>query len=324
MVYDAGRLRVVLFGGLIDSLGNAHDETWEWNGEQLRWANATPPVSPPARYAHAMVYDAARRVVVLFGGRTSPNTPDSELNDTWIYDGLTWTQLFPADDVPQRRSGHVMVYDTLRQETVLFGGRIGDTFLGDTWIWDGTSWTQRTPATSPPPREYAAMAYNEECTNAVLFGGRADTLLNDTWVWDGSDWVDGTGLFTNPSPRYGSAIAFDVQRRGILMHGGYVDATTITNEMWFAHACTRDIWSPDVALKLEPRAHAAMAFDGVSGYSLLFGGLAPGGTRRNDSWINKIWCLPAASTWGLVCLGLLLLAAGSVVMRRSRMAAVRF
>jgi len=323
MVYDAGWNSVVLFGGLTDSLGNASDQTWAWDGELLRWSNATPAVSPSARYGHAMAYDAARGVVVLFGGRTSPNTPDSELNDTWIYDGGTWIQLFPAGDVPQRRSGHVMIYDTLRQETVLFGGRIGDTFLDDTWVWDGMSWTQLTPATSPSPREYAAMAYNEDCMKAVLFGGRADTPLGDTWTWNGTDWVDITGSYWGLPPTYGSAMAYDSQRGGILLHGGYVDVDIMTDAMWFAPGCAPDPWRPDVGWELGERVHAAMAFDGASGYTLLFGGLEPGGTRRNDSWINKIWCVPAASTWGLVCLGLLLLTAGSIVMRRSRTAAVR-
>ena len=96
MVYDTARGVIVLFGGqrqarpagslqleVIETL----NDTWEFDGEV--WYEVSPRHMPPARYGHAMVYDEARGVVVLFGGIAADGT---YLNDTWEYDGVTWTQ----------------------------------------------------------------------------------------------------------------------------------------------------------------------------------------------------------------------------------------
>ena len=52
----------------------------------MTWLHVTPAASPPTRVNHAMVYDAARGRVVLFGG---DNTINGYLVDTWTYDGTT-------------------------------------------------------------------------------------------------------------------------------------------------------------------------------------------------------------------------------------------
>jgi hypothetical protein len=108
-----------------------------------RCANRWVPTSIPARFNHAMAYDAARQRVVLFGG-------GGTLSDTWEWDGVTWTHRTPAAS-PPARGGHAMAWDAARQRVVLFGGYAND-FLSDTWEWDGVTWTQRTPATSPAAR----------------------------------------------------------------------------------------------------------------------------------------------------------------------------
>jgi hypothetical protein len=56
---------------------------------------------PPSRHGHAMVYDAVRQRVVLFDGDVFAT---SYFNDTWEYDGTTWTQRTPAT-APSERTG---------------------------------------------------------------------------------------------------------------------------------------------------------------------------------------------------------------------------
>src|SRR5262245_13885524 len=46
---------------------------------------------PSARFYHAMVYDSARRVTVMFGGQTNLNGI-FPFNDLWEWDGARWTQ----------------------------------------------------------------------------------------------------------------------------------------------------------------------------------------------------------------------------------------
>lgn len=106
-------------------------------GAQM-WVQRTPSVSPPARANPGMVYDSDRCRVVLFGGRDP--TIGKDYDDTWEYDGNTWT-LVPTADKPSGRHGHVMAYDSHRKRTVLFGGGTIDAIRqGDTWEYDGCNW----------------------------------------------------------------------------------------------------------------------------------------------------------------------------------------
>jgi len=314
MAYDSRREVTVLFGGLIDSSGNAQDQTWVWNGAVKKWAQA-PWTSPSPRYAHAMAYDVARGVVVLFGGGASPEAPGNELNDTWLYGETGWTQAFPQGDIPGRRLGHVMAYDATREETVLFGGRVGDTILGDTWVWDGVAWTLRA-ASGPLPREYAAMAYEPACGTTLLFGGLGDSRFGDTWRWDGAAWVDVTVAGGGPSPRYGSALAYDAMQSGLWLYGGNTEVDGNVGETWVLSGCSGGYGWQTPGPNPGRRVHSAMVFDAPSEHLLLFGGLAGPDDRRSDTWLNKIVCIPATSTWGLAGLGLLIVIAATLQLRR--------
>ena len=48
--------------------------------------------------------------------------PTANLNDTWLFDGVHWSQLTPAT-TPPARWAHQMVYDSRRARIVTFGGR---------------------------------------------------------------------------------------------------------------------------------------------------------------------------------------------------------
>jgi hypothetical protein len=132
---------------------------------------------PTARSGHALAYDSARGVTVLFGGYDG----SSRLHDTWEWDGTDWTQRSPAIE-PTSRTSHALAYDSARGVTVLFGGHNGSTYLDDTWEWDGTDWTQRFPANKPVARSGHALAYDSAREQTVLFGGYGDFMdLGDTW-----------------------------------------------------------------------------------------------------------------------------------------------
>src|SRR6185295_11014076 len=76
---------------------------------------------PSPRLGHAMVYDSARNVVVLFGGRLDPQTTSGAISaETWEFDGTRWR--FRTGDGPLGRFDHAMAYDSDRHVTVLFGG----------------------------------------------------------------------------------------------------------------------------------------------------------------------------------------------------------
>src|SRR2546421_3913504 len=221
MAYDAARSQVVLFGGL--PAGDLSGETWTWDGHA--WTERHPTVTPPPRQFAAMVYDAAHRVVVLFGGQTvSPITPI--LNDTWTWDGTTWTQQHPARS-PASRISTAITYDAARERVVLFGGDSGQGQqfsggYGDTWTWDGANWLQASAGTSPPGRTGAALAYDAAVGKSVLFGGLSGpqaALMNDTWTWDGAHWAQ-QRLAGSPPPRQAGSMVYDVARRIVVLYGG--------------------------------------------------------------------------------------------------------
>ena len=96
MAYDQARGELVLFSGSDGKSSTYLDDTWTWNGKA--WAQVHPPKSPAGRQQATMAYDAARKVVVLFGGlgSTQSNRPVSvNLNDTWTWDGRAWTEHRP-------------------------------------------------------------------------------------------------------------------------------------------------------------------------------------------------------------------------------------
>src|ERR1051326_5430903 len=97
-----------------------------------------------------MAYDAAHGQTVLFGGYT--NIGFGLFNDTWVWDGASWTQKSPANS-PTPRAAYAMAYDAARGQVVLFGGQDAlNHFVNDTWVWDGTTWAQKSPANSPKAR----------------------------------------------------------------------------------------------------------------------------------------------------------------------------
>ena len=113
-----------------------------WNG--TNWTQKSPATSPPARFSHAMAYDAAHGQVVLFGGEGNSGL----LSDTWVWDGANWTQKSPATSPPARFS-HAMAYDAAHGQVVLLGGYAYSGYLSDTWVWDGANWTQESPCHQP-------------------------------------------------------------------------------------------------------------------------------------------------------------------------------
>ena len=219
LAYDSNRDVTVLFSGAISS-GWAND-TWEWNG--INWSHRSGS-GPIGREMHAMAFDKARGEVVLFGGGRTGVTW-TEYNDTWVWNGSTWTQKFPSSS-PDARIGHAMAYDSTRNVVVLFGGAAASTtFFNDVWEWNGSNWSKKSPSSSPSPRYMSALAYDSARRLTVLFAGRhfSGTFLNDTWEWNGTNWfqVNPSG----PRTRRDHAVAYDGKHKGVVLFGGY-DWTT--------------------------------------------------------------------------------------------------
>lgn len=247
-----------------------------------RCANRWVPTSVPARYSHSIAYDQARQRVVLFGGH---GTNNRSLDDTWEWDGRTWTQLLPANS-PEGRELAGMVYDPRRQRIVLFGGWSVQTqsVLGDTWEWDGRNWTRAPTQDAPTARAGVLMAWDSARQRVLLFGGHwRNDFSDETWSWDGSVWRL-LQPANSPPPRMNGTIAYDSARQRVVLHGGR-NANNIgdRNDTWEWDGSR---WVERQPLHVPPaRAGATLVYDARNRTTVLFGGHHANGYTLGDTWL---------------------------------------
>ena len=136
------------------------------------------------RVESAMVWDTARRVFVLHGGR---NRAWDLLAETWEWspDDAEWSRVVDAAHPnPGKRTSHAMVWDSTRERMLLFGG-YNEVPLNDTWTYDArtTGWARLQTTGNPPARSQHGMVYDSDRDEILLFGGRDSKIqpLNDTW-----------------------------------------------------------------------------------------------------------------------------------------------
>src|SRR5206468_4769737 len=74
-------------------------------------AKKVPAMHPSGRIWHAVTFDASHAEVLLFGGRLG--FFPSDFDDTWVWDGVNWTERFPATSPPPM-GGHALAYSAIR------------------------------------------------------------------------------------------------------------------------------------------------------------------------------------------------------------------
>ncbi|MFN2545181.1 MAG: kelch repeat-containing protein [Actinomycetota bacterium] len=206
MAYDPSTHQVVAFGGCCHADGNGWGDTWIWDG--ATWTEQEPADGPSGRFGASMAYDPTLGEVVLFGGVNAlPNSAAADtpslLNDTWAWDGSSWTELHPAHTPPGREMAS-MAYDPSMTNLVLFGGCVdvdypticpgrtiaGQAALGDTWTWDGADWTESDDQVAPAARDGALAVEGDATHRMLVFGGQGNegtgsyggNFLRDTWT----------------------------------------------------------------------------------------------------------------------------------------------
>ena len=237
---------------------------------QVAWTPLNQLVRPGDRHGHAMAYDLARGVTVLFGGADRTVV----FGDTWTFDGAAWTQRGVTGPAP--RVGHTMVYDAQRQVVVLFGGYVvgSPSPSNETWEWNGSRWTLRTSPTSPPGRSRAASAPWPALGGVLIHGGYPIDGTPHFWLWNGIDWRDLTRVDT---PRDAShAMAYHPGLHRLLVQGPSVVATWDGNS-WSA--------TDDSAGR---RTQGRLVYDPVHERIVSFGGY-PGTGYQNPDEETWVW-----------------------------------
>ena len=197
-----------------------------------------------------------------------------------------WMQQSPATS-PPARGGSAMVYDSLRHQTVLFGGQNASSVaLNDTWVYDGTTWKLLSPVTSPPARLWHTMAFDAATGNTVLFGGCTSntcaTYLGDTWLWNGTNWSLAEPE-ASPSPRQAPAMAYDPDNSGVVLFGGSNSPGSALADTWVWDGFG-STWNAFETAPVPGRVFSAASYDAVNKEVVMFGG-STGSTALSDTWL---------------------------------------
>ncbi|MBP1157328.1 MULTISPECIES: cadherin-like beta sandwich domain-containing protein [unclassified Paenibacillus] len=152
------------------------------------------------------------------------------------------------------------------------------------------TWERITLNLAPDARQAAAMAYDENAGNAVMFGGQGNTsLLDDTWIWVGDQKTWHEELLNaapKPSKRKGAVMAYDTVSQKVLLFGGEGESGVL-NDTWLWNGQAAQ-WEQVTGLTASPpaRAGAQLAFDGRQ--LVLFGGYTGSGNAKlplGDTWL---------------------------------------
>lgn len=270
---------VLLFGGTASFAPN--NQTWQYDG--ATWTQLLPATAPTARLLASLVHDSARNRFVLYGGWGSALSIGTASNQTWEFDGTTWTQMAPTASPPGLWK-HGACFDSGRNRVVVYGGALNGFPIAEnaTWEYSGTTWTQVATAANPGPLERPAMCYAQTLGRTVLFGGIDPQTggTSATWFYDGANWQQVLVAGPQPSVRTGARMVFD-NARGVCVLTGGMDPVN--------GAARNDTWEFDgTAWTQLPGAFApgrdfGLAYDPVRRFVVRHGGIA-GAVTNGETW----------------------------------------
>ncbi len=212
---------VVLYGGSAAFGSAGLPDAWIF--ADGTWTQLCASCPPGARLGPAMAGGGpGGDQVLLFGGASDfSGGAGTVFNDTWGFDGVTWTQLDAgvAGD-PAARIGAAMAWDGTR--FILFGGatpQVGGAppipIDDGTWAWAGDHWIQlcaNAVACGPTPRTFAYLAALGSTDplrrGALLVGGitfidqASPNVFGDIWLWHNGQWVQQVSPWVDVQPLF--------------------------------------------------------------------------------------------------------------------------
>jgi hypothetical protein len=252
----------------------------------------------------------------MFGGTSLSG---STLGDTYWQDPyltqLAGPRLWPPV-TPSPRASFSMAYDGATQEVVVFGGCELLCPANETWVYGicgGTTILQiRCPATqskemvwvnetnfraAPPARTNASMGYDYTDHELVLFGGvgTAGSVLDDTWTFYSGAWSQVSPSTPYPPARQDASMASyngsTTSADGVVLFGGIGGSGGLLSDTWYF---STNVWGQVSGPAPSARSGAALLWDPLDGYILLFGG------KTSSALSQQTWKLAGTSMAGLV------------------------
>lgn len=319
------------------------DTTWIYDDACGAWTELDV-AGPGPRGRHAMT--AGGGFVWLHGGRWREDGATSGdysvYGDLWRFDMATqtWTEMNPSGAAPSARVNHSMVWDSSRDQVVLFGGSevtgLNIAPKNDVWVYDVASdtWLMLSDGEGPDARLSAATTYDAQRDALIVFSGFDDfgftgviEYFADVWAFDlaGESWEQLQNEASAPDGRFGSAIVHDPTNDLYVTFGGHDDQTLGNrNDNWAFDPNTRawtdlaigdtfqneqtgicefppDFTDIDPALP-ERRSYGTMVWSETCGHAVLFAGKTDCGAA-NDIWTyaDGAWTEVVEASAGEVC-----------------------
>ena len=315
LAFDSARGEIVFFGadytpaaynspGGPPQPGTVNPQTWTWKGG--KWHLQSPSASPPPRTSAGMAYDEAHRQIVLFGGQNAvapvPGQGLPAMQDTWTWDGSTWTQQNPSSS-PPAAVGPMIAFDPKLQKIVAVVSPSFSDSPTQTWVWDGRTWEQLNLNPAVPGPRYGQMAYDSAHGSIVIFGGHWTciglgqcTEDPDTWTFDGASWTRHPGSSNGPATRDFASMATDPSNGSVLLFGGgFNNSFTVLADTWS--------WDGSAWSQLHPstspgaRKGGTAVADPADKSILLYGG--GWNSQNSSSDFYDLWQWSAGS-WALI------------------------
>lgn len=242
---------------------------------------------PAPRRDAALVYDAARERVLLFGGRGDTGL----FGDTWAFNlaARGWEQLDTGTG-PQPRFSVVAGMDVQRDRFIVTTGQAGPSdFFNDVWGFDLQSnrWTQLDDGSAGPIGRYGSGGgvFPGSNTLYITHGFSAEGRFDDTWTFDleANTWLEVSPSADRPLRRcLLSAVPLSVDT--FVLFGGCSSGygPCPRNDTWVFDG-SAGTWT-EIALGERPSVRQYSSLIPVGNGLLLFGGEGEGGVRLDDLW----------------------------------------
>lgn len=223
MAYDALAGATLVFGGLTSGALSASDATWQF--ADGNWTNQTTSVHPPGWVTPAMAGDPQGGVVV-HGGISALFFP-TYYQETWVYGSGGWTNVTAAAGAspPPAVLYSLAVFDSVRDQTLVFGGATSTSVSMATWEYSSTGiWQQIVPSSAAPGGAFYedGASFDSVAGLTIEFGHEGlgsfygiptiQNVVNSTWVL--LPTLKTAGVEGNTSAKVGSNQTFSVVATG--------------------------------------------------------------------------------------------------------------
>jgi len=232
VVYDTGRNRLILFGGV-----ELQKEKWiepssvhEWDGNNWTLSEAPGPIG---RRAGGLVYDASTKETLLFGGVTTGKVqPDSVLLDAWSWDGTNWKNLNTTCPVKEPEAA----YDPVNKRILVYGDANNKTIVDynlpaafELWAYKNDGW-KKLSADGPNIRGSGKISFDVARNKLVVPVFNENKLT--VWEWSDAGWTKTECGKDCPGYRNRFAIAYQPVEKATYLFGGLSAARKELGDFW--------------------------------------------------------------------------------------------